>query len=339
MSTTFWYEKSGNINDVVVSSRIRLARNIRGIPFTSKLNKIGAEEVISRVKNVVDIIDRRFSFFNSKDLNKLQKLSLLEGHIISPDFIKSTLPTALAVSDDESFSVMVNEEDHVRLQVFSSGFNLEETYNTADNIDNFFNEQLGFSFSEEFGYLTQCPTNLGIGMRASLMLHLPALKMNGIMSKLPDSLFKLGLTIRGTYGEGTNSLGDMYQISNQITLGITEKAAIKNLENVSMQLISQEKKSRDSLKNNIKVLDKIHRSFGILSNCRLLSAEDLLELSSNIRLGIAVGEIKNITFNTVNLLIFNAQNANTQLKYDKDLTVTEQNALRAEFVRKVLADC
>ena len=342
MNTELWYKESGNMDDVAVSSRVRLARNISGVPFMTRLSETGALSVVNEVRDAINIMKNRYShyhfdFLNLKDLNKLQRLYLLERHIISPTFVESPLPTALAVSKDESLSIMVNEEDHIRIQAFSSGLNLKKIYEVADKIDDFLNENLDFSFSEEFGYLTMCPTNLGSGMRASLMLHLPALRIHGVIDKLKDSISKIGFTIRGIYGEGTSFLGDMYQVSYQITLGITEESIIKNLENIAVQLINQEKKLRNDLKSNLNILDEIHRAFGILSSCRLLSAKDLLDLSSKVRLGIALGEFSDVTFETINLLMFNATNANISFEYAESLTDMELGKLRADFARKTLA--
>lgn len=337
----FWYKNSKNPeSDIVVSSRVRFARNVDGFLFSSKLNKAGAEEIISKIKNSVltssELSCNKFNFFNSKDLTKIQKLSLLERHVVSPDFVKNTLPAAVAVSLDESVSIMVNEEDHLRIQVLETGLNLNKAYVSANYIDDILSKKLEFSFNETLGYLTQCPTNLGSGMRASLMLYLPALKLNGIMNKLPANLFKFGIAFRGIHGEGTESIGNTYQISNQITLSVSEEQAIKNLLDITKQIIYQERKFREELKSSVEVLDAIHRSYGILSNCRLLSAGDLLELLSDVRLGVSLGELPNVSVTALNLLLFTAQSANILVNYGKNITVKEQNRIRAEYVRRVL---
>lgn len=338
---SFWYKDCKNPeSDVVISSRVRLARNISGFLFSSRLNEASAKEIINKVRDSAftgnEFFNGQFDFLNSKDLTKLQKLSLLERHIVSPDFVKNTLPSAVAIKKDESISIMVNEEDHLRIQVLETGLNLDGVYALANRIDDILNKKLKFSFDETFGYLTQCPTNLGSGMRASLMLHLPALKLNGIMNKLPADLFKFGIAFRGIHGEGTESLGNTYQISNQVTLGISEEQAIKNLLNITKQLIYQERKFREELKSNIEALDAIHRSYGILSNCRLLSADDLLELLSDVRLGVSLGELENVSITALNLLLFTAQSANILVNYGSNISVKEQNRIRAEYVRKVL---
>lgn len=342
MSNMVWYSKEGQNGDIVISSRIRLARNLPDVPFPIKLNREVAQEVISRIVSAVEktaeLSGYNFQFLDLAKLSRVKKLSLLERHLVSPDLIQKSSGAALLSSADESVSIMVNEEDHLRLQVMEAGFGLKDIYSLADGIDSHLDSKLKFAFDDSFGYLTQCPTNLGTGMRASLMLHLPALKRTGAISKVMKNLFKLGLTMRGMYGEGTEPVGDMYQLSNQVTLGISEKAAIKNLEDISMQLINQEKTARNELRSSLSVQDEIHRSFGLLSNCRLLGANEFMSLVSNVRLGVAVQEIANIPFSVLNSLMFKVQAANICSEYGEETGGKEQNRIRAEIVRKILGE-
>jgi protein arginine kinase len=343
MSKSFWYKTFAPNEDVVVSSRVRLARNLNDVPFPAKLkNQDEAVTVLERigsaVKSAKELEKFKLKFLDLSEVSKTDKLCLLERHLVSPDLVAKPFGTALFFSEDESLSIMVNEEDHLRIQVLSGGLNLEEAYKVADHVDSVLDSKLKFAFNEALGYLTQCPTNLGTGLRASLMLHLPALKRNGVISRVTKSISKLGLTIRGMYGEGSEPIGDMYQLSNQVTLGISEKAAIKNLEDISLQLIAQEKAAREDLKSSLSVQDEIHRSFGILKSCRLLDISEFMNLFSNLRLGVAVGEIKGPSFKEQNELMFCVQRASICKSSGKEsLPIVEQNKLRANIVREALA--
>ena len=243
-----WYEKAGKESDVVISTRVRLARNLADMPFPNRMTPDQKAAVERRVRDAIlsgnSAIASDFDFVQMDDLSNEQAVSLVERHIVSPEFIANAKGRGFLISKDERISIMVNEEDHVRIQVLHEGLALSEAAEMADRIDTLLNESLRFAFDSELGYLTQCPTNLGTGMRASVMLHLPALTENGAMSRISTNLSKLGLVIRGTYGEGSNVIGAMYQLSNQITLGLSEKEAVENLQNITIQLISEERKTR-----------------------------------------------------------------------------------------------
>jgi len=343
MSKNFWYSLSGKDDDVVVSSRIRLARNLCNVAFPLKLNKETAkfvvEKVVSAVEQSNELSPYNFSFLDLSKINRVEKMSLLERHLVSPDLVQKDFGTAIIASEDESLSIMINEEDHLRIQSMQSGFDLDELFASADKADTLLDEKLSFAFDDTLGYLTQCPTNLGTGMRASLMLHLPALKRSGLINKITKNLLKLGLTMRGMYGEGTEPVGDMYQLSNQVTLGLSEKAAIKNLKDIASQLISQERSLRNELKRSINIQDEIHRSFGLLTNCRLLGVNEFMNLASNLRFGISVGELPNFSFGTLNSLMFKVQNASILISQGKEATTSgqEQNRIRADIVRSALS--
>ena len=335
-----WYEKNGSQGDVVISTRLRLARNIREYPFPAKLNADQRQKVEQAVKdavmNCVDSIDKSFRFLNMEDMPQTEAVSLVERHLVSPEFISDRKGRGLILADDESISIMINEEDHLRIQVMQEGLSLNEAYDLADRLDSMLNGRLDFAFDERLGYLTQCPTNLGTGMRASLMLHLPALQESGTMGRIAANLSKLGLAIRGTYGEGTEPVGAMYQLSNQVTLGLSEREAIQNLSSIAMQLVSQERAAREALVKNIETQDVIFRSVGILQNARMLSNEEFMKLISNIRLGISTGRITNISYDTVNSLIVQVQPATIMLPGQKKLTPAQRDALRAEIVSERL---
>ncbi|MBQ3988475.1 MAG: ATP--guanido phosphotransferase, partial [Ruminococcus sp.] len=256
------------MSNVVISTRVRLARNLKNYPFPCKLSQQGREEVIEKVRDAVkngnSVLADDFSYIKMSELDPRQSVSLVEKRLVSPEFVSDTAGRALLLSSDERLSIMLNEEDHIRLQVITPGLSLEQAYDTADKLDTLLDERLDFAFDEKLGYLTQCPTNLGTGMRASVMLHLPALEKSNAISRIAGNLSKLGLTMRGAHGEGTEPQGALYQLSNQVTLGISEKAAIENLKNITAQLAAQEEQARERLCKSVDVQDTIARSLGIL---------------------------------------------------------------------------
>lgn len=337
-----WYEKSGAEADVVISTRVRLARNLVDFPFTRKLEKEDIQKINDLVCEALisggSAIADNFKRIDMQKLSQVEAISLVERHLVSPEFVSQRDGRVLLISDDESISIMINEEDHIRLQVMREGCCLDEAYDVADKIDTLIDEKLSIAFNEQLGYLTQCPTNLGTGMRASLLLHLPALQESGSINRIAGSLSKLGLTIRGTYGEGTNSKGSLYQLSNQVTLGLSEKEAIRNLKDIAMQLIAQERCARQAMSKHIETLDLIGRSLGMLLYARILSSEEFMRLISNVRLGVSMGVIENISYDTVNKLIVDAQSA-TLIKNEKEnLTPMQRDQKRAALVNKRLSN-
>ena len=335
-----WYEQSGTNGNVVISTRIRLARNLEEYPFPIRCNDKIRHEIVEKVKDAVlnnnSVIATRFSCIEVDNIDGSEKVSLVERHLVSPEFISEKAERALLLLDDESVSIMINEEDHIRLQVMSEGFELDKTYEQASRIDTLLDERLKFAFSDNLGYLTQCPTNLGTGMRASVMLHLPALQYTKAMRKISENLAKLGLTIRGTYGEGSEPVAAMYQLSNQISLGISEKTAIENLKNITKQLITQELKTREDLSKQLGVQDSVYRSEGILKSARLITCDEALKHLSNIRMGITTGLIENVPLDTVNRLIVEIQPATLIHYTGKKLNPQERDAVRATLLRNNL---
>lgn len=337
-----WYRKSGTNGDVVISSRIRLARNLKNYPFPHMLNLQQKNEIANKIKDALynshSCIANNFNFINMAQLSKQEIISLAERHIISPAFTRDTLGKYLLLSDDEAISIMINEEDHLRIQVLSEGLSLKEAYSIADKIDTLLDNALGFAFHEKLGYLTQCPTNLGTGLRASVMLQLSALQSGNVIGRLADNLSKIGLTLRGTYGEGSNPQVGIYQLSNQVTLGLSEETAIENLISVALQIITNEKDTRKQLCARIETQDYIVRSLATLKSALLMSSKEGLELLSAVRMGIAENIIKDISFDTVNTLITEIQ-PNTICKYSKnpkELTSQQRDKLRAEHIKKIL---
>lgn len=333
-----WYIEKGDQGDVVLSTRIRLARNHDEFPFPAKLDVAGKNRVNSLVKSALFENDSKdFSYIEMKDLSRKQAVSLAERHLISPEFAAKKDGSALMLSGDEGVSIMLCEEDHIRLQVMKAGLALEEAFDIADKLDSLLDSRLSYAFDERIGYLTACPTNLGTAMRASVMLHLPALTRCGQISRLASTVSKLGLTIRGAYGEGSRSSGDIYQISNQITLGITEETAIANLKSIVLQLVGQERAAAAKMVKNVADEDKIFRAYGILKNARLLSTEEFMELASLVRLGAARG-ILDVNIEKINELIVNMQPATVSASNENADSAAARDAVRAAAVREALAD-
>ncbi|MCH5202276.1 MAG: protein arginine kinase [Oscillospiraceae bacterium] len=334
----------GNVNkmdnNVVISTRIRLARNLKDYPFPCRLNETGMNEVNEKIRDALlqgnSAIAKDFQYIDFEDMSDTMKVSLVEKHLVSPEFISNTKGRALLLLNDGTVGIMLNEEDHIRLQIIEKGFCLEKTYDLADKIDTLLDEHLSFAFDEKLGYLTQCPTNIGTGMRASVMLHLPALKKSGAMNMLAGNLNKLGLTIRGTYGEGTASEGAIYQLSNQVSLGISEKAAIENLKNVTIQLVNQEVKQRETLVKSIETKDTVMRSLGLLKNACLMTHKEAVNLLSNVRFGICAGLIKDVDLEKINDLITEIQPATLMTALNKHLSPKDRDIKRADYIREKL---
>lgn len=328
------------MDNVVMLTRIRLARNLKKYPFPCRLNTAGknkvVKDVVDAIKNSNSVIADQFDVFEIKNLTEPQRISFVESHLASPEFISDVNGRVILVSKDKTISIMVNEEDHIRLQIIKKGYDLDEAYDLADKLDTLLDEQLNFAFDEKLGFLTQCPTNLGTGMRASVMLHLPALQSNRALNRISGNLQKLGLTIRGTYGEGSNPKGAMYQLSNQVTLGISEKSAIDNLKNITNQLVNQELQAQQRIVKSIETQDEISRSLGILKSAKLISCEEAIKLLSNVRLGIESGVIENLNIDIIDSLITDIQPATIMVNKNEEIDPHDRDIIRAGIIRERL---
>lgn len=335
-----WYEQSAQQDDIVISTRVRFARNLKNFPFKDKISHIQQLALNNSVRLALEnanLGDNGFEFIYLEDLSDLQQLSLVEKHIVSHNFIEEPKNKTVALTRDYGISIMINEEDHIRIQALSSGLNLKQAFEVCNHVDDLLSEQLDYAFDEKLGYLTVCPTNLGTGLRASVMLHLPALERAQIIPQLISTVSKLGLTIRGTYGEGTRAIGSTYQLSNQITLGLSEQTAIENLENVILQIIDSEKITRkEVIKNNVDVVDEICRSYGILKHSILMSSSEFNDHISNVRLGISEKIIKDVRISTVNELLNLIGTASICIHDDKLYSAKERDFNRAKLVRSRL---
>ncbi|MBQ2781197.1 MAG: protein arginine kinase [Clostridia bacterium] len=337
--TDKWYRLSGPEGDVVLSTRIRLARNLNGLPFPAYMTVEQKESVVQKVRAALPQ-SPKLTLLELRNTQRIDALSMVERHLISPDFSRCADGTAVVLSDDESVSIMLCEEDHLRLQIMRPGLQLTEAFAAADELDTQLDEQLHFAFDDRLGYLTQCPTNLGNGMRASLMLHLPALEESGSIRQLANTVSKLGLTIRGCYGEGSRSEGHIYQLSNQVTLGITEQEAMDNLQNFAMQIVREERAARRKLAQNTRYQDNIWRALGILRYARSLSHQELLELTSHLRVGLSTEVLKGVAFtgDDLNALINDTQPATMMMLARQELEPVERDTARAATVRERLAE-
>ncbi len=329
-----WYTEFGNAGDVVLSTRVRLARNIQGIPFGEKMKDSDAEKVITMCRDALSDM----KCIDVSAMSDAEKQALTEQHIISPDMASKRGKCAILVNDPGDICVMLCEEDHVRIQAMAAGFDLEGCLKRADELDNSLESKVDYGFDEDFGYLTCCPTNVGTGLRASVMLHLPALTESGKIGGIIRSLSKLGMTVRGMYGEGSKAGGNIYQISNQVTLGMSETETIDKLKQLTEEVIQQERKiSREIYAHNkLAAEDKAMRAFGILTNARLIPSNEALNLFSDVRWGINLGIIKNVNLCDLSEIFYDTMPGNMVKKYN--LTdPTERDIKRAELFREGLS--
>lgn len=321
---------------VVVSSRVRLARNLSDYPFPSRMNDKQREEVIEKVKQSLEDSVYKFMFIRMEDVDELERIAMVERHLISPDFAAKAPGRALAVTEDESISIMINEEDHLRIQVIMPELSLDEAYRIADELEEKLSQKLKFAFDKKLGYLTQCPTNLGTGMRASVMMHLCALNDSRAIARIATNLSKLGFVIRGTYGEGTDVGGALFQLSNQITLGISEKSALENLMSIANQLKESELGARRNLMQSIEYQDKVSRSLGILMTARLISHAEAMKLISYVRMGVTEEMLDSVDIETIDKLVIGIQPASLMRRVGKKLSPDERDKARAELIRTTL---
>lgn len=328
-----WYKENSGI---VVSSRIRLARNLSGLPFPSRMNDEQLEELKTNVKSAISDSNTPFAsslkYIDMSAIPQNEVMAMVERHVISPEFANKSQNGAIILSDDESISIMIGEEDHIRIQVIVAGLNLEKTYDIAERIDSLLYTKLNFAFDNELGFLTECPTNLGTGLRASVMLHLPVCESKGEIQMLSETVGKIGFTIRGMYGEGSKSEAGLYQVSNQITLGLSEKNAIDNLKIITNQIIEKEKNSREKI-DALSVEDLCMRALGTLKYARVIDTKETRNLLSTIKLGVDMGIIKE-EINPIELLV--ETGAYMLMSKKGEMNPTERDIERATMLRNKL---
>lgn len=336
-----WLKASGPFNDVVVSSRMRLARNLTGYPFERNLTEQQRREIIEVIRQTLAESDlaKNTGYFSMQELSELDRQLLLERHLISREHAEDPGTKSVALSDDEAISLMVLEEDHLRMQSFQSGLNLIEAWRIVDRIDTEIEKRVQFAFSPVLGYLTACPTNVGTGLRASCMLHLPGLVLTKQIHKILQALGKLNLAVRGLYGEGTQATGNLFQFSNQITLGQNEEEIIENLECVIKQVVDHEKTAREHLmaKKKAKFDDQVWRAIGALKSARVMSSQEATGYLSLLQLGFNLDMFKaDLTRKDLNSLFLLIQPAHLQKKAGKELDAVERDVRRAELIRNHL---
>lgn len=332
-----WLDDDGFEKDIVISSRVRLARNIEQMKLPQQMNQEEGMQVVDRVKQAI-LKDNNYELYNIKDLTETQRKLFVENHLISPDLLKRPNISSFLLRQDEKVTVMINEEDHIRIQALFSGLNLDESFKICNEVDDLIEETLDYSFDEQFGYMTSCPTNTGTGLRASVMVHLPSLVLTGNINGILQAVTQLGLAVRGLYGEGSGSLGNIFQISNQITLGETEEEIIAKLKGIVTQIIARERQSRKLLLNTkkIKTEDRIYRSLGVLQNARILSSKEAMNLLSDVRMGVGMDILEDIDMNTLDNLIIDIQPANINKNSEERLDSSERDIKRAEILREKL---
>lgn len=272
---------------MVVSSRIRLARNLKKYPFPSRLSAEGAREMKSELHGLLaEYPNETFDFLDMKNVTSVQAGAMMEEHLISPEFARASERSALLLGRNKTLSVMINEEDHLRIQAMASGACLKDLYEQVNGLDDYISDKVEYAFSEKYGYLTSCPTNLGTGMRASVMIHLPALTRRGLIDRLVDSVSQLGVTVRGLYGEGSRAEACLYQVSNSVSLGMSEEEIITLLDRIVAKICASEKKAREQAYSDLRGQDELFRAYGILKECRMISSSEFRKLYSNLRLAV-----------------------------------------------------
>ena len=340
-SAPSWVKAIGEDADIIMSTRVRLARNLNGYRFPIRFIEDEARLINDQVMQaLLSINDNKmhFSYFPIKDLPAMQRQVLVEKHLISPNLANSDEYSAVYLTEDESVSVMVNEEDHIRIQVLTPGLKLKETFKKAIDVDHFLAQTLNYAYDEQFGFLTSCPTNVGTGLRASVMLHLPALTMMKKMNQMIQTLARLGMVVRGIYGEGSDNLGNIYQISNQITLGKSEREILDDLESIVQQIIEQERLARTQLfaRAPISLEDRLFRSLGTLMYAKVLTSEEAAACLSNVRLGVDLGIIENISLHQLNECMLLIQPGFIQQQANASLEAAERDIFRAKLIQQKL---
>jgi protein arginine kinase len=339
-----WLKGNGPESDIVISSRIRLARNLADFPFISRATDTDRAEIEKILHARIDSLREAGKapadslYLKVSELAEVDRQFLVERQLISREHAESEGARAVVIDPSERFSVMINEEDHLRIQVMQSGLALKEAWEHINRLDDLIEEQVTYAFNERLGYLTACPTNVGTGVRVSVMLHLPALAITRQIEKVFKSLHKINLAVRGLYGEGSQATGDFYQISNQVTLGQTEEDLAKKVADVVPVLIDYERQAREFLirESQETLHDRVSRAFGILRTAQTISSEETMALLSSVRMGINLGLIGDLGIPTVNKLLIHTQPAHLQKLSGVELDQSDRNIERASYLRRHL---
>ncbi|SFF32750.1 protein arginine kinase [Paenibacillus catalpae] len=337
-----WMKGVGPDSEIVISSRVRIARNLRHFPFPMLATNQQSLEVMNQLTAIaqsgkLDPVGR-FETIILSELSELERRVLVEKHLISPNLANESRGGAVILSENESVSIMINEEDHLRIQCLYPGFQVKEAWTLANQIDDIFEEEANYAFDEKRGYLTTCPTNVGTGIRASVMMHLPALVLTQQINRILSAVTQVGLAVRGMYGEGSEALGNLFQISNQITLGQTESEIIDNLHGVAHQIIEHEKAARQRLmsESRLRIEDRVRRSYGILSYAAVMDSKESAQRLSDVRLGVDLGLLEHVTSQSLNELIVMTQPGFLQQTFNEKMSADQRDYRRAELIRNQL---
>ncbi len=337
-----WLDGRGQYARSVLSSRVRLARNIAAVPFAHRAGSEDLKRALTAVREAVGETNtlKTGTFMLMSDLDDLDRRFLVERHLISQEHAADSPSKALVVGDNESISVMINEEDHLRLQSIQPGFQIMDAWRLIDKLDDELDRRLEYAFSYEWGYLTACPTNTGTGLRASMLVHLPALFLTRQINKVVHSISQMGLSVRGFYGEGSEVMGNLFQISNRTALGTSEIDIIQSLEKVVVQVLDYEARAREILLRDAlsQIEDKVWRAYGILRYCRRMTSQDVMSFASAVRLGVCLGIIDKISVAGLNTMIFMSQPAHLQKRHGREMDAAERDVVRADMIRKILAE-
>lgn len=329
-----WYKEISKDSDVVISTRLRFARSIDGYKFPNIMKKKEKQNLLDKVKNSIN--SKEYNFFKIEDIDENTLGSLVEEHLISKELLDLS-DTAIVTNKDSSIVAMLNEEDHLRIQAFESGFDIDKCYNNLISFTDKLEEKLKFSYSDKYGYITSCPSNVGAAMRVSVMLHLPALARLGLLPKIIDEATSFGLSVRGLYGENTSGYGHIYQVSNRQTLGLSDDEIINKIKAIVGTIISQERKARNVLKeNSIYLSDEIYRALGILKNARIMSEDEAFKLLSKLRLGVSMKIVNEVSLEKVQSLMVDTQENTLKTIIKEDLSKEEEDIKRAEYIREEL---
>jgi protein arginine kinase len=336
-----WLSGEMDNEGMVISCRARLARNLCTVPFAPKATEEDQERIIDQVFNASQRSRhmRRAAFFKMNELESNERRLLVERHLVSPALAESKGQRGVLFNRDEALSIMINEEDHLRLQAILPGLQAADAWSQVSRLDDELGATLDYAYSGEWGFLTACPTNVGTGLRVSVLIHLPALVLTEDMERVTRGLTQMTFTVRGFYGEGTNSVGNLFQISNQATLGVAEGDIVEKLTEVTRQIIAHEKDAQAALLKDAQaqVEDKVWRAYGLLSHARVLSSQEFMNLLSAVRLGRSLGLVKNVPSGFMNRLMIVTQPSHLQAEVGRDLTPEERDMYRAERVRHYLA--
>ncbi len=341
---SWWMKGGGTASDIVVSSRLRLARNLDDVPFPPSMGRDDAVHVLEQAEAVADHLERStrhgYRLFRLKDLGELDRGVLVEKHLLSPQIVNSAALSGVILREDEAVSVMVNEEDHLRIQCLFPGLNLEAAWELADEVDDIMSEVVRYGFDERLGYLSTCPTNLGTGMRASVMLHLPGLVMTEKLDAVISGITKVGAVVRGLYGEGSDAQGNLFQMSNRVTLGQSEQQITDNLVAVVNEVVQRERSAREKAMNRDrnKLEDRIYRAYGLLTNAKMMSSEEAMKLLSLVRLGVDLNIMSHVSPDVFQELIIRMRPSFIQSETGESLNAEERDIRRATLLRRRLQD-